>query len=103
LFHNIISIGARNFAVELRKSDFILDTNEDVKSYIDHYASLIVVREMDGASEDAYEELIFHEIMHAIIKNAGLDMCLKEGFSEEFLVSALAPRIHDFVKKNVCR
>lgn len=93
-------IAARKFHVKHRTHDDILDAHPDVRSYIDHVASTIVIRLEDGMSQDARDELLFHELLHAVVKNAGLDQCLRDGFSEEFLVSALAPRIHDLFKKN---
>ena len=94
-----ISIGARTFGIQLRRSDPVLDANPRAQSYTDHMASLIVVRDDPSFSRDAREELLVHELLHVIIKNAGLHECLREGFTEEFVVSALAPRLHALLKE----
>ena len=95
-----LRVGARTFSVALRPSDPVLDANPNVRSYIDHVAGSIVIRDEQGASSDALEELLLHEVMHALVKNSGLDQCLREGFTEEFLVSALAPRLHALLRDN---
>lgn len=100
LFHNSYRVGARTFNFSVEKSNSVLDSNPNIRSYVDHIASRIVVRFEPDMSDDAKEELLFHELMHAIVKNSGLDQCLKEGFTEEFVVSALAPRIHQLLKDN---
>ena len=101
ILHNAtISIGARTFNIYSYKTseDVIFSSNPDVASYIDHATSKIVIRDDGDLSIDSYEELVIHEIMHAIVKNTGLDQCLREAFDEEFLVSTLAPRIHELIK-----
>lgn len=102
MLNTVISIGAREFFVHRRASheDSILLENENAVSYIDHSASRIVIRDDGDLSDDSFKELVIHEIMHAIVKNSGLDQCLKDGFDEEFLVSALAPRVHELIKRN---
>jgi hypothetical protein len=101
VFRSEWEIGARTFHVELcdPEHDAVFVDNADVRAYTDHSTSKIVIKD-DGISTDARDELLVHELLHALVKNAGLDQCLKEGFTEEFLVSALAPRIHDFLKRN---
>lgn len=101
LFHNkTYKVGSRVFKICNVEHDQVLDSNPDVRSYIDHVSSTIVIRYESGMSQDCYDELLLHELLHAVVKNAGLDQCLKDGFTEEFLVSALAPRIHDLISNN---
>jgi hypothetical protein len=98
-------VGARVYVVQiLDKNEFVKQllqsgVNEtdvhDVKSFINYDKSEICI--CDGFSDDHNEELVLHELLHALLDNAQF----KQSDVSEEIIKLLAPRLHQFLLDNV--
>ena len=87
--------------IRLTQEDQILAENETADGYIDYTARKIVIRA--GIDEELIKENIIHEILHALLDDSGIEntiQLLNDEDKCEALISALSPRIYQFIKDN---
>jgi len=97
---NKIKIGARIYSIKKIKFDKPSD-NEEIQGYIDYDQSLIAIN--DSLSQDAEEEALIHEILHAVIDRKNIEILTRKCDIEELvenIVTYLTPRMHSFLKDN---
>ena len=95
---SIINIGAKRYSVASLSDDdfnFLLAKksicDDDIKAFIDYDDQYIVVR--DRLSKEHKRELILHEILHALLEDAGIEQCAET----ERLIQTIAPRINSSI------
>jgi len=97
----LIKIGARTYSINKEDLSSIENNNEEVQGYIDYNQSKIVIN--DNLSVDAEEEVMIHEILHAILDRKNIELLATKSDIKEFvenIVEYLTPRVHSFLKDN---
>tara|TARA_Y100000034_G_C6518277_1_gene222952 strand:- start:67 stop:396 length:330 start_codon:yes stop_codon:yes gene_type:complete len=97
-----LNIGSKNYSINFTQEDPILVENETADGYINYPHREIVIR--TGINEELIKENVIHEILHALLDDAGIENTLaKLGDKDkcEALISALSPRIYQFIKDNL--
>ena len=98
---NKLNIGSKDYNIIFTKEDKILHENQTVDGYINYPQRKIVIR--TGIDRELIKENIIHEILHALLDDSGVEntlVLLKDEDKIEALISALSPRIYQFVKDN---
>ena len=96
-----ISVGSKAYTISFAKEDKIFLENETVDGYINYPKREIVIR--TGINEELIKENVIHEVLHALLDDAGVENTLVKLNDEdkcEALISALSPRIYQFIKDN---
>ncbi len=98
-----IKIGARTYEIQKEDLDNFTDlpADEEVQGYIDYYQSKIVIN--NNLSKDAEEEVVIHEILHAIIDRKNIELLARKSDIKEIVehfVEYVTPRFHSFLKDN---
>lgn len=98
---NNINVGSKDYTVNFTQEDKILSENETADGYINYTHREIVIR--TGINEELIKENVIHEILHALLDDSGIEntiQLLKDEDKCEALISALSPRIYQFIKDN---
>jgi hypothetical protein len=98
---NNINVGSKNYTVNFTQEDKILSENETADGYINYTHREIVIR--TGIDKELIKENVIHEILHALLDDSGIEntiQLLKDEDKCEALISALSPRIYQFIKDN---
>jgi Zn-dependent peptidase ImmA (M78 family) len=98
---NNINVGSKDYTVNFTQEDKILAENETADGYINYTHREIVIR--TGINEELIKENVIHEILHALLDDSGIEntiQLLNDEDKCEALVSALSPRIYQFIKDN---
>jgi Zn-dependent peptidase ImmA (M78 family) len=98
---NNINVGSKDYTVNFTQEDKILSENETADGYINYTHREIVIR--TGIDKELIKENVIHEILHALLDDSGIEntiQLLKDEDKCEALISALSPRIYQFIKDN---
>ena len=91
-----IKIGGRIYTINLVDSvcDETFSTHDNAYGYVDYINSKITIK--NEVSKNYQQENIIHEILHALLDNAGLP---EENLDKT--IQILTPRIHAFLIDNI--
>jgi len=96
-----INIGSKDYSVNFTKEDKILSENETADGYINYTHREIVIR--TGINKELIKQNVIHEILHALLDDSGIEntiQLLNDEDKCESLITALTPRIYQFIKDN---